>query len=201
MTDETAPRYGVAIRMWRGGVLVVERSGELGTVEDAIAVQETIETTAQRTGARKLVLDNRRTDPSSAPAVALMRQWLRMADFDAVALVLESELLRVSVNMDSVGHGRRIRAFGSVEDAVGWAAEEDGAPRSVRSPAPENSANGEGDTAQRSGFPQARRSYVPSSFSEISLPPAVPGSADRPAVARRARVAGAGFRRRAQGQD
>lgn len=201
MSERMASTYGVAIRLRRGRVLVAERTGGLATMEDAIAVQETIEGMAQRFGARKLVLDNRRTDPSSAAAVTVMRKWLRAADFDAVALVLESELLRVSVNMDSVGTGRRIRAFGTVDDAVEWADEEDGAPRSVRSPSPEDSQNGEAATARRSAFPSARRSHVLDGYSEIPLPPGMPENGERSLPAHHARLAGGVVRKRARGQD
>jgi hypothetical protein len=65
-----------------------------------------------------------------------MRRWVHGAEFDLVAFVLDSDLLRVGINMESLQSRRTVRAFEDLASAVHWASRtQDVSPVSVRAPA------------------------------------------------------------------
>ena len=106
------------------GILVIEHSGSLASMEDVARVQRAVAAQCRKLKTRKVAFDNRRTEPSLPEIEDAMRSWvLAPTGFDKVAIVLDSELRAIRFNMSAIAAGKRHRAFPSLNEAMVWLTE------------------------------------------------------------------------------
>mgnify|MGYP001222473995 CR=1 FL=1 len=96
--------------------------GLLETVDAALALQRAVEARVQATGIDLAVFDNRKTDPVAAEVREAMFSWVtrKSGPFHRAALLLDSDLAAVRVNMDALARRAKLRAFASGPEAVDW---------------------------------------------------------------------------------
>lgn len=119
-----------------GNCLVVRQTGRLPNLSEARRVQKWVAEECARHGLCRLVIDNRQTEAPDPHVRDDMRQWIQNGTYQAVGFVLESDLLRVGVNMDALQAGRRVRAFSDVSQALRWAERHRSSPVSAVHKAP-----------------------------------------------------------------
>jgi hypothetical protein len=113
-----AHRYSIEVR---GDHVWVHQEGALATVADARAMQAEIAAASAKTGADIVVFDNRATTEHAEDVREAMFEFVsKHSPFRKVALLLESELLAVRVNMTALSRHAMVRAFGTAEDALAW---------------------------------------------------------------------------------
>ena len=115
----------------RGDHMWVSQSGLLETVEAALELQRAVEARVKATGIDLIVFDNRQTDPVTPEVRESMFSWAtqKTGPFHRVALLLQSDLSAVRVNMDALGRKAKLRAFASSIEAVDWLRASRGARR------------------------------------------------------------------------
>lgn len=107
-TIEIGPGY---LHLWQGG--------ELADRDDARRVTEEVDAMVERTGLRRLLMDNRAT---KAPGEAIREYLWRWASgddrFERVAIVVKSSDLVASIDLRSAGGP--IRGFTAHDEATDW---------------------------------------------------------------------------------
>jgi hypothetical protein len=104
-----------------GTLLRVWQSGAPTTVGQLRAFQGELERVLADTSARRALFDNRETTSPTDDIRDAMLAWVCEAGrFEAVAVVLQSDMLAVRLNMDAIAHRVRMRAFDSVPAAQKW---------------------------------------------------------------------------------
>jgi hypothetical protein len=103
------------------GHVVVWQSGRLASLDEARALQKAVRSRCLRAGVRRALFDNRQTLAPEEAIRDLIWAWVRdPADFERVALLLESSMGVVRANMTAVSQKVRLRAFTSFEEARQW---------------------------------------------------------------------------------
>lgn len=119
-TSYEGPGYVLHLTVDRA-CLIVRQTGRLPSLTEARRVQKWIGAECIRHRITRLVIDNRQTEAPETHVRDDMRKWVQSAEFEAIAMVLNSELLRVGVNMDALQAARRMRAFRHLNEALHWA--------------------------------------------------------------------------------
>lgn len=101
-----------------GWLLVVQR-GRLGDLDEARALQAKVERACDAHGSKRVLFDNRETEPPDDEVRAAMFEWA-MTQLERVALLLRSDLKRVRANMDALSRRGRVRAFVVEREAIAW---------------------------------------------------------------------------------
>jgi hypothetical protein len=119
-TDDFAEPWGsLQILVRDGYVLVVNH--RVTDVERASAVCRAIDAALTDHGLRRVLLDTRRTESSDEPVRAAMWAWVKTGrNHDRCAIVVESELKRVSGNMTARALGVQLRSFSDLAEAEAW---------------------------------------------------------------------------------
>lgn len=100
---------------------VVTYEGSPDTITVADAWQRDIDAFLRASQLSRVVWDSRAADPLIPAVRAHIWAWLTRAEVvKASAIIVKSELLRVSGNMSSVGGHLRLRSFHTFENAVEW---------------------------------------------------------------------------------
>lgn len=110
-----------------GDVLIVEQAGAAADLEQAAAFEAEVEsrlaTLAGAASQGKVLFDNRKTEPPPEAVRKKLHAWLTTAGrFGAAALLLESEMLALSINMEAMSQRLPIKAFASEAVALEWLA-------------------------------------------------------------------------------
>jgi hypothetical protein len=107
-----------------GDTLLVWQSGAPATLEQAQQFQQEIERVRVASSVRRALFDNRQTARTPDAIRDAMLAWVSDPErFDAIAVVLRSEMLAVRLNMDAIATRVRMRAFDSVPAAQKWLAD------------------------------------------------------------------------------
>ena len=102
------------------GFVLVRQTGALDLAE-AEDMQRRVEHALAEGSLRRVIFDNRETLAPAEDVRARMHAWVTSrARFDRAALVLESEMLKIGVNMDAVSKGLHMKAFNDLDDAIAW---------------------------------------------------------------------------------
>jgi len=121
MMSEEGHEYRVEVA---GELLVVWQRGAPDSLAQLGAFQDAVERVRTQTSVRRALFDNRETTSPGDELREAMVAWVCEAGrFDAVAVVLQSEMLAVRLNMDAIAHRARMRAFDSVPAAQKWLVE------------------------------------------------------------------------------
>jgi hypothetical protein len=95
--------------------------GTPATISAADVWQRDIEAFLRASRLTHLLCDSRNADPLPPPVRGHIWAWLTRAEVVKVsAIVVTSELLRISGNMSSVGRQLRLRSFHELDEAVAW---------------------------------------------------------------------------------
>lgn len=105
----------------RPGYVFVWQRGSMESLEEARAFQQEIEAALRNHGVRKALMDNRETDLPDEEMRTFMNTWSENREhFDALAIVVESTMVKVRSTMEAIAHGAMRRAFNSIEEAETW---------------------------------------------------------------------------------
>ena len=105
----------------RAGYLVVYYTGRVATVEIADQWFEDLESELRRASVEQIMWDSRTADPHPAEVRARIWEWLEAANvLKRSAILVESEMLRVSANLSAVGGRIRLRSFHLFQEAEAW---------------------------------------------------------------------------------
>jgi hypothetical protein len=103
------------------GYALVVYEGAPATLTEVDLWQRDIDTFLRASHLARVVWDSRPGATISREVRAHMWAWLERAEVvKASAIVVNSELLRISGNMSSVSRGLRLRSFHDFESAVAW---------------------------------------------------------------------------------
>lgn len=101
----------------------VAQEGELRDFHDVGRVQAAVDEALGEL--RKAIFDNRNTKAPTEELRDLMWRFVDDPDrFDAVAILLQSDLKQVRANMTALGRRVKLKAFNSLEAAQAWLAEQ-----------------------------------------------------------------------------
>jgi hypothetical protein len=103
----------------REGWLLVVQHGRLPDVAAARALQQRVEQACDAQGSRRVLFDNRDTEPPDDEVRDAMFEWA-VNELERVALLLRSDLKRVRANMDALSRRGRVRAFVDEREATAW---------------------------------------------------------------------------------
>lgn len=104
----------------RDGFVLVRQTGALDLLE-AEDMQRRVELAIATATARRVIFDNRETLAPEEGVRARMHAWVTSKErFERAALVLESEMLKIGVNMDAVSKGLHMKAFNDLDEAIAW---------------------------------------------------------------------------------
>ena len=103
----------------RDGWLLVVQRGRLGDLDEARALQQRVEHACGVHGSKRVLFDNRETEPPADDVRAAMFEWA-VTELDRAALLLRSDLKRVRANMDALSRRGRVRAFVVENEAIAW---------------------------------------------------------------------------------
>lgn len=104
-----------------GDTMLVWQKGTLRTFEEVAQFQLEMERACSGSAIRRALFDNRETAQTGDDVRDAMLAWVSdPARFDAIAVVLQSDMLAVRLNMDAIAHRVRVRAFDSVAAAQTW---------------------------------------------------------------------------------
>lgn len=111
-------RYG----FWaKAGYGLIVAEGVAETVPVTTAFHRDIEIFLRSSGLTRVVWDSRRIEPPPPAVRAYNWAWFEHTDLiNAAAIVVNSELLRVSGNMRSLSRHLRLRSFNDSDEAVRW---------------------------------------------------------------------------------
>lgn len=116
--DVSAHQYRVEVTP---DTLLIWQSGAPASTADLRAFQAEIDRVRTESGAKRALFDNRQTAAPTDEIRDAMLAWVcEPGRFDAVAVVLQSEMLAVRLNMDAIAQRVRMRAFESVAAAQKW---------------------------------------------------------------------------------
>lgn len=109
----------------RDGVLEIVQSGAPEDLASARAFLDAIDRACADAGLTRLLFDNRATTPPAADVRAAIIDWVVARTSGQLgawmmAVVLESEMLAVRLNMEAIANKSRHRAFGSTDEARAW---------------------------------------------------------------------------------
>lgn len=103
------------------GYVLVVYEGAPATIAEADVWQRDVDSFLRATNLTRVIWDSRPGSPLSREVRAHIWAWLERAEVvKASAIVVNSELLRVSGNMSSVSRGLRLRSFHDFQDAAVW---------------------------------------------------------------------------------
>lgn len=105
----------------RPGYVFVWQRGGMDDLDEARVFQREVEAALRRHGVRKVLIDNRETDLPDEQMRAFMNAWSENREiFDAMAIVVQSTMVKVRSTMEAIAHGAMRRAFNSIEEAEAW---------------------------------------------------------------------------------
>lgn len=115
-----AAELGGKLEFWESeGVLVVTQRGQLATPREADSLCRYLEREVRRTGIRRVVFDQREAVRSDDAVKGRVWAWLQRREFvDDCAVVVASTVRQWGVELTGRHHGLRVRAFGTVDEAV-----------------------------------------------------------------------------------
>ncbi|MCU0683408.1 MAG: hypothetical protein MUF34_14405 [Polyangiaceae bacterium] len=103
------------------GYALLVYEGAPATITAADVWQRDIDAFLRACHLTRVLWDSRNADPLPPPVRAHTWAWLTRAEVVKVsAIVVRSELLRISGNMSSVGGQLRLRSFHELGEAVEW---------------------------------------------------------------------------------
>lgn len=103
-----------------GFVLVDEQCRTL-TLDVVQARLATVDALLQQHGLRAVVFDSRNTDGPQGEARTLWWSWLERGEFhERVAVVADSDMVRVAGNLTALSKKVAFRSFDSMDAAVAW---------------------------------------------------------------------------------
>jgi len=103
------------------GYLRIEYAGEVDSIATADAWIEHIEATLREHGLEKVLWDSRPAMQLPTEVRAHIWAWLERREVVKVsAILVHSELLRVSANLSGMGTKLVLKAFGEPDVAIGW---------------------------------------------------------------------------------
>ncbi|HEU4412377.1 MAG TPA: hypothetical protein VFS43_44455 [Polyangiaceae bacterium] len=109
------------------GYALVVYEGAPATLTEVDLWERDIDAFLRASRLSRVVWDSRPGSPLSREVRAHVWAWLERAEIIKVsAIVVTSELLRVSGNMSSVSRGLRLRSFHDLESAVAWVLKQPG---------------------------------------------------------------------------
>jgi hypothetical protein len=111
-------RYG----FWaKAGYALIAPEGVAETIAVTDVFHRDVEAFLRHSGLTRVVWDSRRVEPPP-PAVRVHRwAWFERTELiKAAAIVVNSELLRVSGNMHSLSRQLPLRSFNDLDEAVRW---------------------------------------------------------------------------------
>ena len=101
--------------------LLVQYSGMVATVEVADEWLATLDGLLRRHGVDTILWDSRPADPHPSSVRSRIWTWLEAAQvLKCSAIIVESEMLRLSANLSSTGRTLKLRAFVSFDAAHLW---------------------------------------------------------------------------------
>src|SRR5438128_2604879 len=104
-----------------GDTMLVWQRGAPSSLEALHAFQQDLDRARTSVGIHRALFDNRQTTVTPDELRDDMLAWVcETGRFDAVAVVLQSDMLAVRLNMDAIAHRVRMRAFDSVSAAQRW---------------------------------------------------------------------------------
>jgi hypothetical protein len=111
----------------REGLLEIVQSGAPADLPSARAFLDAVDRACDDAGITRLLFDNRATTSPPEDVRAAIIEWVRArtrggSGACVIAVVLESEMLAVRLNMEAVANKSRHRAFGSIDEARAWLA-------------------------------------------------------------------------------
>ena len=116
--DDEGHEYSVEVA---GDTLLVWQRGAPDSLAQLGRFQDELSRAREETSARRALFDNRETTMPPDEIRDAMLAWVCEAGrFDAIAVVLQSEMLAVRLNMDAIAQRVRMRAFDSVPAARKW---------------------------------------------------------------------------------
>jgi hypothetical protein len=96
------------------------------TCDDVRARLRSVDALLQKHELRAVIFDSRHTDGPSGEARTMWWNWLERGEFhDRVAVVANSEMVRVSGNLTALSKKVAFRSFETMEDAAAWVGCED----------------------------------------------------------------------------
>jgi len=105
----------------RDGFLQIRYFGEVDSVETAAKWLEHIEQTLREHGRSRVLWDSRPALPLPNDVRTHIWEWFGSSEvLRASAIVVESELLRISANLSVTGSTLVLRAFGDEDEATAW---------------------------------------------------------------------------------
>lgn len=103
------------------GYLYVRYAGQVGDLATADAWLAELDRCLRQYGLARVVWESRPAQGHPPDVRTRIWDWLRQAEVVSVsAIVVHSEMLRLSANLSTVGSGLRLRAFDSPEAAAQW---------------------------------------------------------------------------------
>jgi hypothetical protein len=111
-------RYG----FWaKAGYGLIVAEGVAETVAITNAFHRDVEAFLRSSGLTRVVWDSRRIEPPPPAVRAYNWSWFERTELvKAAAIVVNSELIRVSGNMRSLSRQLRLRSFNDPDEAVRW---------------------------------------------------------------------------------
>lgn len=104
-----------------GSYVLVNEKPERLSVEDVRGRLATVDGLLRRHGLRTVIFDSRRTEGACKEARAIWWAWLERGEcHDRVAVVADSEMVRVSGNLTALSKKVSFRSFETMDDAVAW---------------------------------------------------------------------------------
>jgi hypothetical protein len=113
-----AERFAKDVTVADGYVLLSH--SELPSIAVAEVLQRAIEGALEESGHRALLIDTRSMPSPPEDARESMWTWTKQHPEIAIAIVVHSELKRVTANMTAVSRNVRLRSFHDLGEAVSW---------------------------------------------------------------------------------
>ncbi len=102
-------------------LLIVEQKGAPADIEEVRHFQQSVQREMSRLRTGHVLFDNRETSAVSVEVSEALNEWVQDAElFKRVALLLNSELMVVSINMGALAKRIAVRAFDDQQSAVLW---------------------------------------------------------------------------------
>ncbi len=103
------------------GVLVVRQRGVCEDIEACELFRADVEARLAALPRALVLFDNTRTNPPAEEVRNHLHDWLMSSlPCEAAALLFESDLMAVSINMAAMGRKRKVKAFGDEAAALTW---------------------------------------------------------------------------------
>lgn len=116
--DGSLTRYRTDVRLENEYVLL--KHSDLPSVAVAEVLQRAIEQLLKKSGFAALLVDTTEMEAPPADARDAMWAWCEARPHIRVAILVQSELKRITANMDAVSRRVNIRSFHDRDDAVRW---------------------------------------------------------------------------------